>query len=32
VLDRAEAVGFDVLSRRVGLRPWDWPRVVAGAR
>jgi 15-cis-phytoene synthase len=32
VLDRAEAAGFDVLSRRVGLRLWDWPRVVAGAR
>jgi phytoene synthase len=32
ILDRAEAVGYDVLTRRVGLRPWDWPRVVAGAR
>jgi phytoene synthase len=32
VLDRAEAAGFDVLSRRVGLRPWDWPRVLVGAR
>jgi len=32
VLDRAEAAGFDVLSRRVGLRLWDWPRVLAGAR
>jgi 15-cis-phytoene synthase len=32
ILDRAEAAGFDVLSRRVGLRPWDLPRVLAGAR
>jgi 15-cis-phytoene synthase len=32
VLDRAEAAGFDVLSRRVSLRPWDWPRIVAAAR
>jgi 15-cis-phytoene synthase len=28
ILDRAEAVGFDVLARRVGLRPWSLPPVV----
>jgi 15-cis-phytoene synthase len=32
VLDRAEAAGGDVLSRRVGLRAWDLPRVVAAVR
>jgi phytoene synthase len=31
VLDRAEAAGFDVLARRVGLRPWHLPGVVAVA-
>jgi phytoene synthase len=31
ILDRAEAVGFDVLARRVGLRPWHLPAIVAGA-
>jgi phytoene synthase len=31
ILDRAEAAGFDVLARRVGLRPWHAPAVVAGA-
>jgi 15-cis-phytoene synthase len=28
ILDRAEGVGYDVLSRRVGLRPWHLPAVV----
>src|SRR5919202_6222039 len=31
ILDRAEAVGFDVLGRRVGLRPWHIPAVIARA-
>jgi phytoene synthase len=31
ILDRAEAAGFDVLARRVGLRPWHLPAIVAGA-
>jgi 15-cis-phytoene synthase len=31
VLDRAEAAGGDVLGRRVGLRAWDLPVVVAAA-
>lgn len=31
VLDRAEAVGGDVLGRRVGLRAWDLPRVLLRA-
>jgi phytoene synthase len=31
ILDRAESAGFDVLARRVGLRPWHLPAVVAGA-
>jgi phytoene synthase len=33
ILDRAERAGFDVLARRVGLRPWHLPAVVVkGAR
>jgi phytoene synthase len=33
ILDRAERAGFDVLARRVGLRPWHLPAVlISGAR
>jgi phytoene synthase len=31
ILDRAEAAGFDVLGRRVGLRPWHLPGVLVRA-
>jgi phytoene synthase len=31
ILDRAEAAGFDVLARRVGLRPWHALGLLAGA-
>jgi 15-cis-phytoene synthase len=31
VLDRVEAVGFDVLGRGVGVRVWHYPRLVLGA-
>jgi phytoene synthase len=31
ILDRAEAAGYDVLARRVGLRPWHLPGVLLGA-
>jgi phytoene synthase len=31
ILDRAEAARFDVLGRRVGLRPWHAPAVVVAA-
>jgi 15-cis-phytoene synthase len=31
ILDRAEAAGFDVLGRAVGLRPWHLPAVLLGA-
>jgi 15-cis-phytoene synthase len=31
ILDRAEAAGFDVLARGVGLRPWHLPGVLLGA-
>jgi hypothetical protein len=27
ILDRAEAAGYDVLARPVGLRPWHLPSV-----
>jgi len=32
VLDRLERLDFDVLGRATGVRPWQLPRVVAGAR
>jgi phytoene synthase len=31
ILDRAEAAGYDVLARGVGLRPWHLPGVFIGA-
>jgi hypothetical protein len=31
ILDRAEAAGYDVLARGVGLRPWHLPGVLIGA-
>jgi phytoene synthase len=31
ILDRAEAAGYDVLARGVGLRPWHLPGVLLGA-
>src|SRR4051794_1655443 len=31
VLDRVEAAGYDVLGRRMGVRPWGLPRVAVGA-
>lgn len=31
VLDRIEALDFDVLRRRTGLPPWDWGRATVGA-
>jgi phytoene synthase len=33
ILERAESAGYDVLARRVGLRPWHLPgALIAGAR
>ncbi len=32
ILDRAEAVGGDVLGRRVGVRMRDWPAIAAAVR
>jgi phytoene synthase len=31
VLDRVEAVGFDVLGRSAGVRAWHYPRLIVGA-
>jgi hypothetical protein len=31
VLDRVEAIGFDVLGRRTSLQPWQLPGVALGA-
>jgi phytoene synthase len=32
ILDRAEAAGYDVLARRVGLRPWHLPAILLRGR